>query len=106
MADETNPENHAVEAPVVDAPAEVDMTEDASATLTMAEPFEPRRIDLQIDADPRDDTQYDEEEYEELLALYEEWSRGAPINPPREQLMQFSNSVLTEKLLRILNTVN
>ena len=32
--------------------------------------FEPGRLDLDLDADPRDDTQYDQTEYEELLALY------------------------------------
>ncbi len=35
-------------------------------------PFEPGRIDLALDADPRDDTQYGDDEYAELLSLYEE----------------------------------
>ena len=40
-----------------------------TATVT---PFEPGLLDLDLDADPRDDTQYDEAEYEELLSLYED----------------------------------
>ncbi len=37
-----------------------------------AAPFEFGRLDLDLDADPRDDTEYDESEYEELLSLYED----------------------------------
>ncbi|MDX1393732.1 MAG: S1 RNA-binding domain-containing protein, partial [Gemmatimonadota bacterium] len=34
--------------------------------------FEFGRLDLDLDADPRDDTSYDDEEYQELLDLYED----------------------------------
>jgi len=40
--------------------------------LAATEPFKPGRLDLDLDADPRDDTQYDDREYEELLSLYED----------------------------------
>jgi len=50
----------------VHTPAEPGMMEAATR------PFEPGRLDLDLDADPRDDTQYGAEEFEELLALYED----------------------------------
>ncbi|MCG8470140.1 MAG: 30S ribosomal protein S1 [Gemmatimonadetes bacterium] len=50
-----------------------DATAVAEATEPfIAEPFEPRAIDLDLEADPRDDTHYDDREYEEMLALYED----------------------------------
>jgi small subunit ribosomal protein S1 len=50
--------------------AEESATPDAP-TITVV-PFEPGMLDLDLDADPRDDTQYDAAEYEELLSLYED----------------------------------
>ena len=60
--------------PDTDALSETGGTESASDPrgIATADPFEPGRLDLALDADPRDDTQYGEEEYEELLSMYEE----------------------------------
>ncbi len=46
--------------------------EEDTPTPVVPEPWEPRHIDLDLDADPRDDTSYDDSEYQELLALYED----------------------------------
>ncbi|MFV1987418.1 MAG: 30S ribosomal protein S1 [Gemmatimonadota bacterium] len=67
VADEETP-NEASETP--SAPNEAPETPSAPAVTVT--PFEPSRLDLDLDADPRDDTEYDEAEYEELLALYED----------------------------------
>jgi small subunit ribosomal protein S1 len=69
MSDDTTPENEVAEVPDIPAP-EVQNIE-TSPVQTPVQPFTPSRIDLEIDADPRDDTQYDADEYQELLALYE-----------------------------------
>ncbi len=45
---------------------------ESHGSTTTANSFEPGRLDLALDADPRDDTQYGEEEYEALLSMYEE----------------------------------
>jgi small subunit ribosomal protein S1 len=50
--------------------AEESATPDAP-TITVV-PFEPGMLHLDLDADPRDDAQYDAAEYEELLSLYED----------------------------------
>ncbi|MDH3735138.1 MAG: S1 RNA-binding domain-containing protein, partial [Gemmatimonadota bacterium] len=59
------------ETPAVDETADT-TPETPSAPAPAVAHFEPGRLDLDLDADPRDDTQYDESEYEELLALYED----------------------------------
>ena len=70
MSDDITPKNEVAEASDIETP-EVQAAE-GSLAETRPQPFKPSRIDVQIDADPRDDTQYDDEEYQELLALYEE----------------------------------
>ena len=70
MSDDITPKNEVAEVSDIEA-VEVHDEEDSLAE-TRPQPFKPSRIDVEIDADPRDDTQYDDEEYQELLALYEE----------------------------------
>lgn len=57
-----------------DASAEVDeaVREGAEAAVATPAAFEPSAIDLDLDADPRDDSQHDQAEYAELYALYED----------------------------------
>ena len=84
MPDDTNPQNDNPELPETpdEAPLEDGAPEDAQdgTASESADPpptaapavFEPSAIDLDLDADPRDDSQHDEAEYRELLALYED----------------------------------
>ncbi|MGH7539482.1 MAG: 30S ribosomal protein S1, partial [Gemmatimonadota bacterium] len=44
----------------------------ADVTLDPESDFDPDRIDFSVDADPRDDVEYAQEEYDALLSLYEE----------------------------------
>lgn len=72
MPDDTNPQTDTPE--TVDAPTEVDDDAQEEAEVAVATPaaFEPSAIDLDLDADPRDDSQHDQAEYAELYALYED----------------------------------
>ena len=72
MPDDTTPQNDIPES-TVDADENGDPSrEDEPVLVPVPEAFEPSPIDLDLDADPRDDSQHDEAEYRELLALYED----------------------------------
>ena len=73
MADDTTPEHDVVQTLEAEASdgADTAAEAEADAAVATAEPFTYRRIDLDPDADPRDDSHYDDEEYQELLELYE-----------------------------------
>ncbi|WP_419941793.1 30S ribosomal protein S1 [Candidatus Palauibacter sp.] len=72
MPDDTTPQNDVPES-TVDADENGDPSrEDEPILVPVPEAFEPSPIDLDLDADPRDDSQHDEAEYRELLALYED----------------------------------
>lgn len=92
MPDDTNPQTDTPE--TADAPTEVgdeargdaevavatpdepevddEAQDDAEAGVATPAAFEPSAIDLDLDADPRDDSQHDQAEYAELYALYED----------------------------------
>lgn len=87
MPDDTNPQTEVPETEVpetdtpetdtpetTDASAEVDEAAQEEVEVAVATPaaFEPSAIDLDLDADPRDDSQHDQAEYAELYALYED----------------------------------
>ncbi|WP_419166368.1 30S ribosomal protein S1 [Candidatus Palauibacter sp.] len=72
MPDDKTPQDDVTES-TVDADENGDPSrEDEPALVPVPEAFEPSPIDLDLDADPRDDSQHDEAEYRELLALYED----------------------------------
>ena len=82
MPDDTNPQTEVAETEVpetdtpeaTDASTEVDDAHQEEVEVAVATPpaFEPSAIDLDLDADPRDDSQHDQAEYAELYALYED----------------------------------
>lgn len=87
MPDDTNPQTEVPETEVpetdipetdtpetTDASTEVDEVAQEEVEVAVATPaaFEPSAIDLDLDADPRDDSQHDQAEYAELYALYED----------------------------------
>jgi len=77
MPDDTNPQTDVPETDIpetADASPEVDATAQEEPKVAVATPaaFEPSAIDLDLDADPRDDSQHDQAEYAELYALYED----------------------------------
>lgn len=82
MPDDTNPQTEVpeTEVPEMDIPetteasTEVDDAAQEEVEVAVATPaaFEPSAIDLDLDADPRDDSQHDQAEYAELYALYED----------------------------------
>ncbi len=77
MPDDTNPQTDVPETDLpetTDASTEVDdaASEDAEVGVATPAAFEPTAIDLDLDADPRDDSQHDQAEYAELYALYED----------------------------------
>ncbi|MDE2719628.1 30S ribosomal protein S1 [Candidatus Palauibacter polyketidifaciens] len=83
MPDDTNPQTEVPETEVpetdipetTDASTEIDDAAQEEVEVAVATPpaaFEPSAIDLDLDADPRDDSQHDQAEYAELYALYED----------------------------------
>lgn len=82
MPDDTNPQTEVPETDspetetleTTDASTEVDDAAQEEVEVAVATPaaFEPSAIDLDLDADPRDDSQHDQAEYAELYALYED----------------------------------
>ncbi|WP_419161895.1 30S ribosomal protein S1 [Candidatus Palauibacter sp.] len=71
MPDDTTTQNDDVtDSP--DAGGAGSETPSEGIAVVAPEPFEPSAIDLDLDADPRDDSQHDAAEYQELLALYED----------------------------------
>ena len=82
MPDDTNPQTDTLETdtPETDTPETTDAAtevgdagrEDVEVAMATPVAFEPSPIDLDLDADPRDDSQHDEAEYAELYALYED----------------------------------
>ncbi len=77
MPDDTNPQTDVPETDIpeaADASPEVDAAAQEEPEVAVATPvaFEPSAIDLDLDADPRDDSQHDQAEYAELYALYED----------------------------------
>jgi small subunit ribosomal protein S1 len=82
MPDDTNPQTEVPETDIpetetpaaTDASTEVDDAAQEEVEIAVATPaaFEPSAIDLDLDADPRDDSQHDQAEYAELYALYED----------------------------------
>ena len=87
MPDDTNPQTEVAETEVpetevpetdipetTDASTEADDVAQEEVEVAVATPaaFEPSAIDLDLDADPRDDSQHDQAEYAELYALYED----------------------------------
>lgn len=69
MPDDTTPQTD-----TTDAVTELDGAAQEDVDVAVATPaaFEPSPIDLDLDADPRDDSQHDQAEYAELYALYED----------------------------------
>ena len=83
MPDDTNPQTEVPETEVpetnipetTDASTDIDDAAQEEVEVAVATPpaaFEPSAIDLDLDADPRDDSQHDQAEYAELYALYED----------------------------------
>lgn len=78
MPDDTNPQTEVPETEIpetTDASTEIDDAAQEEVEVAVATPpaaFEPSAIDLDLDADPRDDSQHDQAEYAELYALYED----------------------------------
>ncbi|WP_420616791.1 30S ribosomal protein S1 [Candidatus Palauibacter sp.] len=82
MPDDTNPQTDVPETDIpetetpetTDASTEADDAAQEEVEVAVATPaaFEPSAIDLDLDADPRDDSQHDQAEYAELYALYED----------------------------------
>ncbi|WP_428274648.1 30S ribosomal protein S1 [Candidatus Palauibacter sp.] len=82
MPDDTNPQTEVPETDIpetetpetTDASTEADDAAQEEVEVAVATPaaFEPSAIDLDLDADPRDDSQHDQAEYAELYALYED----------------------------------